>query len=309
MKNILSALSTLVVTATLAMSGSVEADTSFQIGVGYRSDDIHWNTKLPCTERPNTFSKLQFKDLEIVTIEARLKGGCGDCLYYRADFEYGWILDGNVHERDQFAIPPTGVVVDGTPITVVNTTTHNDVKGKYVADFSLALGYPWEQCWCSGLQIVPVIGFAYDTQRIRGNNHETVIEEISEVDPALPGELDLVGNGGRHAKFRTTWWGPFIGVDFAFCHRDCWNLYGEIAYHFTRARRERNSNTGLEDFDRHERSRHGYGWNIKLGSIYYFRCNWFIDGHLTYKRFYSDEHRDHLLWRSVGVGVALGYTF
>jgi hypothetical protein len=306
MKKILSALSTLVLTTTLSLLGRVEADTSVQFGVGYRTDDLKWQIKLPDNLRLDSHSKLRFKDLEIFTIQARLKGGCGDCMYYRIDGQYGWILDGTVRETLRLAIP--GATDNTNPVSfIIPNALHNDVKGKYVADFNIGFAYPLQQCWCPGLQLAPTIGFAYDTIRIRQDNDERFQDELAF------GIADDFGIGliafKNHSKYRTTWWGPYLGLDFAYCHHDCWNLYGEFEYHFTRTRRERNSDVGLTYLDDYERTRGGSGVSLRLGSIYFFRCNWFLDGYIKYKRWQSNEHRDELVWTSWIIAADLGYMF
>lgn len=306
MKKILSALSTLVLTTTLAFVGKVEADTSFDFGVGYRTDNIVWDTKVPDNVLFNSWSKLNFKDLEIFTLQARLKGSCGECIYYRLDGQYGWILDGTVRESDQIAIP-TPPVPPNTLTPVVRAVTHNDIKGKYVADFNFAVGYPIQQCWCPGLQLTPTIGFSYNTQRVSVENDELLDDVLSPTDFAAL--LIAIDADQKHSKYRTTWWGPWLGFDVAWSHHDCWNLYGEFEFHFGRARRERNSVTGIDYLDDFERTRKGCGVNIRVGSIYFFRCNWFLDGHISFTRWYSNEHRDQIRWRSLGVGVDLGYMF
>lgn len=303
MKKILSAFYALAFTTTLAYVGEVEADTSVQFGIGYRSDDVNFKHKAPEEFAPATHSNLNFRDLEIFTVQGKIKGVCGDCVYYRVDGQYGWILDGTLRESDQFAV---GFPAPGE-VTIVDVVTHNDVKKNYVADFNIGIGYPLQQCWCPCLQIVPTIGFAYDTLRIRGHHRDHDSDHLTSAEiAAIP--LDPTGHG--HAKYRFTYWGPWAGFDLAFCHQDCWNLYGEFQFYFgTRARRERNSDIGADFFDSYRRTRSAWGFSGKIGSTYNFRCNWFADGYFTYKRFASDEHRDRLTWRSLGVGLDIGYLF
>jgi hypothetical protein len=306
MKKILSALSTLFLTTTLAFVGEVEADTSIQFGVGYRSDNINWKTSFPDEILLGSESKLNFKDLEIFTVGGRLKSVCGDCVYYRIDGQYGWILDGTVRESDTIAAPITTPISGIAEITTIHPITHNDVKGKYVADFNVGVGYPIQQCWCPNLQIIPTIGFSYDTQRIRAGNRDKITDKLSSQQLAT---YELVVGKRKHNKYRTTWWSPYVGLDFAYCHQDCWNLYGEIEYHFGRARRERNSDTSKAFLDNFERTRNAQGWSFKVGSLYFFRCNWFIDGHISYKRWTSHKHNDRITWKSGALGLDLGYMF
>ena len=167
MKTIFSALSTLLLTTTLAFVGQVEADTSVQFGIGYRTDDINSKISVNDTVRLNTYSRLKFKDLEIFTITGKVKSTCGDCAYYRAEGQYGWIWDGDVRESDQLSQPVSVPLSADTLTCNFRPVLHNDVKGRYVADFNVAIGYPLQQCWCEGLQLIPTLGFSYDTQRVR----------------------------------------------------------------------------------------------------------------------------------------------
>lgn len=305
MNRFLSAIFALAFTTTLATTCKVEADTSVQFGIGYRSDDINWRIKDPEETSEYNIAHLNFRDLEIFTLQAKLKGVCGDCVYYRLDGQYGWILDGTVRESDQFYASEADMEGCATP--VISATTYNDIKRNYVADFNVGIGYPLQQCWCPELQLIPTIGFAYDTQRLRQKNHETIFDQLGEDCADL---IPLEGDDYHHSKYRTTFWGPWIGLDVAFCHQDCWNLYGEFQYHFgTRARRERNSHLGFYDFDHHERTKNATGVSLKVGSTYAFNCNWFADAYVTYKRFYSHQHHDHLTWRSIGVALDVGYIF
>jgi len=304
MNKFLSTIFALALTTTLASSSKVEADTSIQFGIGYRSDDINWRTNAPDDYAPETESHLNFRDLEIFTIQGRLKGVCGDCMYYRADGQYGWVLDGTVRESDQFFVEE----VEDEGIVIQNGKTHNDIRKNYVADFNVAIGYPLQQCWCPDLKIVPTLGFAYDTLRIRQKgNHQSIYDSIDEqgFDPVV----DPV-DGRNHSSYRFTFWGPWVGFDIAFCHQECWDLYGEFQYHFgTRARRERRSNIGYEVFDHYERTKSACGVTLRAGGTYAFRCNWFADAYVTYKRFTSHEHGDSLSWRTIGLGLDVGYVF
>jgi len=320
MKKIISALSALLFTTTLAFVGQVEADTAVQFGIGYRTDYLSSEIGAPDEVRLNTFSKLKFKDLEIFTISAKLKSTCGDCAYYRAYAQYGWILDGDVRESDQIAQISSGPLTPSTVSCSINPVFHNDVTGRYVADFDIAIGYPLQQCLCEGLQLVPTLGFAYDTIRLRSKNHDQLStsdrtafvlnDSDRPVVDACSSSTSSSSECDPRNKLRATVWGPFIGLDFAYNNQDCcWNLYGEFEFQWARARRERNSHLGLHHIDHYRRSRQAWGWKGKIGSIYFFRCNWYLDGNISYRNVWSHKHHDELKWRSYAVELALGYTF
>lgn len=336
MKHVMKALSALVLTTAVFCAGKAEAATSLQFELGYRSDDIHWNHRVPDTVRLDTKSKLTFKDLEIFQIGAKLKSTCGDCVYYRIEGHYGWITDGTLRENDEIALPNTGCPLSpSTQICIVNPILHNKAKEKYTADFNLAFGYPLCQTFCSCLQIIPTIGFEYDTIRINGRNHDTVVgelgESVAEQFQLVPhcGSCNRISSCGSsssttgeessssssscckfgNSKYKATVWGPWIGFDLAYCHQECWNVYAEFQFQFARCRRHRDSCVGLDEIDHYRRSRSAYGFSAKIGSLYFFRCNMFVDGNLYYKRWCSDKSHDHLSWRQLGVGVGVGYVF
>ncbi len=302
MKNILGKLSTLLVTATLAFTSDIQADASVQFGVGYRTDEINWKLGLHDTGLAHSDSKLWFKDLEIFTIGGRIKSSFGDCVHYRIDGQYGWVLDGDVRESDHLSLATDTAGVFAT----IHPVTHNDVHHKYVADFAVAVGYPIQQCWFPSIQVSPLIGFGYDTQRLSSKNHNTILDNL----PAnVAAEFGIDATGKAKSSFRTTWWGPFIGLDLAFFHQDCWNLYGELEYHFVRLKRDRNSDTGVLSLDRHRRSKRGDGIVAKLGAVYHINCDWFIDGNLGYKTFVSHHGHDRVHWKSFTIMADLGRIF
>lgn len=298
MNKFLGALSTLLVTTTFAFIGEVAADTSVQIGVSYRSDEIDIKQKVPngCdgTAFFDSETKLRIKDIEIVQLNTRVKSSCGECFYFRGDFNFGWIVDGRARESNRFQI-----ALSPGCASVGRNTLYHRVDRKYTADFDLAIGIPLEQCWCSCLQLIPTLGFAYDTQHLKVRRRD---------DSSFSDES--ASNDRRGGSLRTTWWGPWIGVDFAYCNQACYNFYGEFEYHFgTRCRRHRNADFGILPFNHHNRTRSADGYNLRLGSIYFFKCNWFADGHFNYRRYTSNHHRDRVLWRSYEIGVDVGRTF
>lgn len=324
MKKLFSVLSTLLLTSTLGLVGQVEADANIELGVGYRSDDFTAKVKVPDDIRLNSYSELRFRDIEICTLNGRIKSTCGDCVYYRADGYYGWVFDGDVRETDQLALEASEPLAENTQICGYKVKLHNHSRGRYVAGFNFALGYPLNWCLCEGLQLIPTIGFSYDTIRLGWKNRDRIDSSIlSELDfsscvsncssssssSLSPSSSSSNPCGRRHSTFRSTFWGPFIGLDFCYNHMDCFNLYGEVEFHWSRARRDRHTDITLCFLDHFKRSRDAWGWNLRLGSTYYLRCNMYVDGWVGYKNYTSHKHRDHLDWKSYSVGVAFGYTW
>ena len=321
MKKLFSVLSTLLLTSTIGYVGQVEADANIEFGVGYRSDDLTFKVKAPDNVRLNTYSELRLRDIEIFTLNAKIKSTCGDCVYYRADGHYGWIFDGDVRETDQLSLAATGPFDEDTQTCGYKVKLHNHSRGRYVAGFNAALGYPLQLCLCDGLQLVPTVGFSYDTIRLGYKNRHRIDSAIidalnfsecsstSSTSSLSPSSSDSEPGSRRHSSLRGTLWGPFIGLDFSYCHMDCWNLYGELEFHWARARRDRHTDIGLCFLDHYKRSRDAWGWNVKVGSTYQLRCNWYLDGWVGYKDYSSNKHRDRWEWKSWQIGAAVGFTW
>jgi hypothetical protein len=306
MKKVFKVLYSLMTTAVLCNT-SAEAATSVQFGVGYRSDDIKWRISAPESIQPDSYSKLNFRDVEIFLVEGKVKGMLGDCVYLRATADYGWIEDGTLREKDQLSqnvadLPPGSAA----EYTIVTPSVHNDIDDKYVYDFSAGIGYPIHLD-CEEFSFTPMLGFSYNTARISVQNRHLIADELSaaqqvtyEVDPA---------SDENHSKYRQTFWGPWIGFDFAYMCQDCWSAYGEFEFHWARARFERNSNVGFEAWDNFERSRNAHGFKIVLGGTYSFCCDWFLDGHIGWQDWRSSKCGGNFKWQSFDIGLDVGYMF
>src|SRR5262249_3705759 len=160
------------------------------------------------------------------------KSTCCDCVYYRAEGQYGWILDGDVRRSDQLAEAATGPLTSDTFTCVNRVRRHNHIHNRYVADFNAAIGYPLDLCLCDGLQLIPTLGFAYDIQKIRYKNRHPIDSSVLDrLDFSSCESCDCSSESissssscrcTTHSSFRSTWWGPFIGLDFCYNHQDCW---------------------------------------------------------------------------------------
>jgi hypothetical protein len=313
----ISNLSLFFATAALAISSALSAaTTSLELGVGYRQDSISWDVKERGALNPRSRINLHFKDLEIVLLDAKVKStfGCSES-YVRAEFDYGWVVDGKCreqfeserrHHNTAHFLHHRGYVEKGEYLDIV---LHNDVKNgnSFVWDFDIAFAAPFD-LWCnSGFKLAPAVGFALNSQQLR------VKDRVSNCDISVPRcdrqNFNIDGHRSGNSKFRTQFWGPWVGFDFTFVSEDCWNLYGEFELHFGRARRHRDSNLGNDYFDNYTRTKYFWGPLLKVGANYIFCENWFLDASLQYSKYFSDANRDHFDWASGAIRLDLGYLF
>lgn len=309
-------LTALATTTLLSCAALLPADTTFvQFGVGYRQDSITLNIKERGAMNPHAKSNRHFKDLEIVTIGTKLKStfGCSDA-YVRGSFDYGFVVDGKV--RDQLTIEDrcetrqfhhSGYAVEGE---YVNTTVHNNTrKNSYVWDVDVAVAYPI-LCGSDDFTVAPALGFALNRQhlKVRGS---TPLPDATHLDgeSELSSSLSHCDHERRNSSYRASWWGPWVGVDFAYNSPDSWNLYGSFEFHFGRARRLASSHTDRTYIDGYRHTKSFCGPLFRLGTAYILSENWYVDANVSYQRFYSNSVRDHISWASANLRLDVGYVF
>jgi hypothetical protein len=302
-------LTALATTTLLSCAAMLPADTTFvELGVGYRQDSITLNVKERGGCNPQAKANRHFKDLEIVTVGTRLKTtfGCSDA-YLRASFDWGFVVDGKV--RDQLTVTDRNEVsqdcrsnhtVEGD---YLSTTVHNRTKNSsYVWDLDIAFAYPMH-CGCDDFVVAPAIGFTVDRQHLK------VKGTTSFCDQAFSSKSSSSdAQKGHGSNYRASWWGPWLGFDFAYNSPDCWNVYGAFEFHFGRARRVANSHTN-SNIDQYHHTKTFYGPLFRLGTGYMFCENWYVDANVSYQKFFSDTNRDNISWASAKFVVDVGYVF
>lgn len=338
MKNFATKLAAIAATTVISLTGMAFADAQgFQVGVGYRQDSLKWDLRDSGRVNPHSKSQQHFKDLEIVLLGAKYKGLLGCCVYARVNYDYGWVVDGRLREKITFKdfseaehFDHNGVVTHGDYAVI--SSSHRRKNNSYVWDLNLGFGMPWG-CWCD-IKFAPMIGFSYDRYHLKfsGNRgvfvHDSSSESLSViVDSSSSSSSSSCSNSSsssscHHRKHgnshETSFWGPWIGFDLAYCGEGCWNLFGEFELHFGRAERERSSHIGghrssssSEGFflDRYSRTKDFWGPSFKIGGNYMFCDCYYIEGTLSYLYYTSYDCHDQIYWNSASARVDLGYMF
>ncbi len=301
----------LAVTAALSSSSSAEADHSLQFGAGYRQDTITWDVDHSEYDVPYlSDDDLRFYDLDIFFLGARAKGNLG-CSYYRADLEYGWVFNGREREKAVWTTAQTETPIPNTTFSNIERTTiesrvHNHCKKRYTLDFNVGIGYPFNFC-CNEFSLTPMIGYSYNTQRLRVKDDQKIGENLTTAQQAAV-QLEPFHPGG-HSSYRVSWWGPWIGFDAAYATCDCGTYYSELEFHFARVRRERDSHQGVDN-DHYQRTKTGYIFAWKVGAAFALCDCWILDASLKYTDGWSTNScTDSVNWRSGQIRLDAGYRF
>lgn len=240
------------------------ADSSLEIGVGYRVDHLNWKTNADFSSSASCYSsgsgsgyssgysygsgsenqdrgvssELKWRSLRIWQLEAEGKYVTCDNIYLRAKADYGWITSGKNTDRD---FSRNGEEVSTTEFN----RTHSKTKG-HVYDVDLAIGYEFKLCDDS-FSIIPLIGYSWKGQHLKDHGLETsyaVVPEVpvnSEVrsqsnyyssDYNSYGSYSGYSYSGEHSKYNTRWNGPFVGFDFNYRFYCDWALFGTYEYHW-----------------------------------------------------------------------------
>lgn len=328
MRKLRTFLMTLLLGASVSYANAEFTQLNFE--AGYRQDDISWDFDFPDVSNPFFSTDRRFKDVEIFQIGVNGKASIGCNFYVRGEVSGGWVLSGDFEETVKFANNFSDLS-SGSFETAAEFRRKADnlLDGRYVIDFSVALGYPFYFCDCMA-RISPVVGYAYDEQNFCLDRDD--FNDISVSDSFV---FPVSGSDGCCCdQFLNKWYGPFLGIDFDYNVSDCWNFFAQVEYHFAHFKGKRHSHDF--SFGDSNNSHWGHGWLFKAGALYDF-CNCWTAGFnvtwtdFTVTRHHSscedlfsevsdfsesdffssscDERRIHNSWRSFAFNLTVGYQF
>ena len=177
------------------------ADSSLEVGVGYRQDRLEWKTRSRfdsdysgfypdnfdygdyfadddcfcndeeafCGAPTRLSSHLKWRDLNIVQIDARGRYITCDNVYLRANGDYGWITSGKNRDSDfsNYGVDYgyNNEYFNGGGGDYEFSRSRSRVRG-WVYDIKLAVGYQFKLC-DDNFSIAPLIGYSWHGQHLR----------------------------------------------------------------------------------------------------------------------------------------------
>lgn len=242
------------------------ADSSFDIGGGYRNDRFKWETRADFTSASEATnqevlkSKLNWRNLNIWQIEARGKYVTCDNLYIRGMFDYGWITKGKVRDSDFVITRGSSSDSSSSDSDLVSSGSEEEFirsrsggKRGHVYDANIAVGYQFQLCDDS-LALSPVIGYSWNGQHLEIKNGHNCIPVSTSIE-------------NLHSKYHARWNGPFLGIDADYRFSCDWSLFATYEFHWAHyhAKAHWNLRTDLVDGRFHHSARNGYGNLVNLG--------------------------------------------
>lgn len=318
----------------------IDSTDSFEIGLGWRKDDLKWKTRQGYRGFVDADSEIHFKNLNFYEAYAKVHSiGCAH--YARAQADYAITYKGRCREHFHLDAPYFGV-------DELSAISHERIKRRSECfDFNGAVGYPFMFRSCR-LMVSPLIGFSFHRQRLRSKarsrywDSSFIYAQDSSSDPSSfegsskfsVNSLNPFGFGGssdpfatspsneiiaealglsiekRTSVYRFTWYGFYLGVDIAYALDSCWTLFSQTEYHcYDRCHRKRKSLTGVQVVDRFHHSTKAYGLDQSIGLTYEMGCNYYLSIETNMKWWKSDSKYDRLQWRTVSITSGLGYFY
>jgi hypothetical protein len=261
-----------------------ELETSLDIGVGYRMDEVDWNISgiLNATFGfVDPISELEWKDLTTIYSKASIRMSYKK-FYVRGSLGYGRIIDSDVRDSDY--------AVSGRQSEFSRAIANTD---GYVFDSSISLGY---QLASGEFTAIPLIGYSWHLQYLEINAGTQVLCDTA-VDPTCTtGSI-----AGLNSTYEPRWQGPWVGLDISLQPSDEARLFLTAEYHFGDYRA--NAYWNLRNL-RFEHIADAEGFVIAAGFTYTVKDSWDIGLESQYSRWEADAGIDVELTSGVP-GMAL----
>lgn len=203
-KTLKNTLTGLIIFGTVSLTTDLQAnflcDSELSLGVGYRTDNLHWDIS-GGQNGPNVLSELEWRKIHSCEISTEYQALFLRNFYARLNGDIAFIFEGQNQDSDY----------EGNDRTKEYSRSINNADHGKLYDASIGLGMQFSFLF-SLLKITPLLGYSYHGQ------HLTMTDGMQVVDTyQIPQRIGSIS--GLNSSYTTNWYGPWIGVDF------CSDLY------------------------------------------------------------------------------------
>lgn len=280
---------------------------TFDIGGGYRQDDIEWKTS--SLSDPDLIQKVEWNKLEMGIVETNAQFLACEHYLAKLDFDYGWFDDGGKQHIRRFALQEGNCLL--------SKHLRSDTNG-HVYNLDGAIGYQFNWC-CYRYALTPLVGYSYHYQKLKNHNFRDCLSD---------------NKFAIHNRYILRWRGPTLGIAAAYQISCDWQVSLLYTYHWVRYRAKVNENfSGHKDNENFTRHRHivgdqkankVHGNEFKISTSYQFCPDWILNLNVDYKIFQGNSGRfeakrrsrcEHdaklhdLKWTSLNATATVGYIF
>lgn len=275
-----------MMSAPSAGAFAASGQNGITLDAGFRRDSLDWNIA-GTNNSPNVLSELTWRDLNIFQLKGELAGANVEGTYFRASFDYGWVLSGENQDSDYA----------GDDRSLEFSRSINGVDGSTVWDASVGMGKEFFFGHKKLHRLIPQAGFSYHSQNLRMTDGNQVLwnqDNALLLDPDfLPQPLGPIP--GLRSSYDATWSGPWIGVDTLWDLRESGNVRLRLEAHWAWYSAEANWNL-RSDFDHpvsfeHEADGRGFLLDLAWHGAP-MRDRWVWGANLSFQRWTTDVGTD-----------------
>ncbi|KAF3362354.1 Uncharacterized protein PHSC3_001086 [Chlamydiales bacterium STE3] len=254
---------------------TMNAETAFAIGEGYREDNLNWSIA-GLNDEPNILSELDWKNIKMVQISgAFCQSIAGICFF--ADGDYAKIYDGKNRDSDYF----------GNHRTLEFSRSYADASKGHAYDLCTGIG--WNTNFLiSPIEFCPQIGYSYHKQHLTLRKGVLVIDRIA-------GKTGPIN--GLNSSYVSCWHGPWIGFDTCVNFYSPLTIFGGIRAHLVSYKAKGHWNLRSEFADNFIQEGVGYGLFGQVGIQYDLTKRLTIGILGSYQEFKICYGRDRLSFR------------
>lgn len=251
-----------------------ESVLSFDIGAGFREDNIKWDS-YPQSEPPLEVQE-KWQNLRMGIVETNGQFLACDHYLVTADFDFGWFNNENGKQRIK-------------AINLTNGDVEADLEARTTGrmyDVSGAIGYQFN--WCNfRYTFAPLVGYSYHYQKLKNRYYENELNAESETK-------FLSKN-----NYIYRWRGPTLGCTLSLQASCDWDFYFTYNYHWLRFRGSVDENfedngtvpdNFVSDGTKLKQKFNGAGGSeFILGTTYDFSGCWYLGFKVNYKTFSANK--------------------
>lgn len=194
-------------------------ETELTLTAGIRNDELEWAI---AGSGVDVLSELSWSDVESYQISMAGHAQLKNNIYFRGQFNYGWIIDGTVRDSDYGA--------DGQ--SEEWSRSISETTGDQLYDLTIGGGYSFFFLQ-KRLMVTPLLGYSYHKQNLRIQNGVQVVSEPNPFpggsDPPAPGPLSSDLNSSYFAR----WTGLWTGYDLRYRPKMHLPLHRSMEFRFS----------------------------------------------------------------------------
>jgi hypothetical protein len=261
------------------------AESSLDVGIGYRQDRIEWTRQILGQKQ-----KQKWESLNIWEIGVAGKYVTCDDVYFRGYASYGWVSNGHTKDTYSLSSESESCSESSSGFNSKSASSYNEDGSKtkargHVYDASIALGYQFR--WCEeSLAFSPLLGYSWHGQHLKGKNHNHSSGSSDSYDcysdyyssdysctDCSSSESDFSSSESfEKNKYNARWNGPWLGFDVEYAVWCDWTVFFDYEYHWAKySASNQKFDNGLKA---HQRGKNAHGQRFVIGTNWDFCDNW-----------------------------------